>query len=338
MPNCLFLLYEKKGMDNNSGNFSEKMNYWGRVGRPFLFLLDFALQQPVIVPLDEINPEEVLYDIHGTRNFEEQPADNSPVSFTVIPVSRERYYRAFSLVQQYIRRGDTFLLNLTLPSRIECSLSLKQLFFRSKAKYKIYYKDRFICFSPEIFVQTDGAVIRSFPMKGTLDARVQNAREKLLLNKKELAEHFTIVDLVRNDLSMVAKKVEVSRFRYIDHIKTNKNEILQMSSEIRGRLRPEYLHVPGDMLLKMLPAGSVSGAPKKKTLEIICEAEGYDRGFYTGVMGIFDGKDIDSGVMIRFIENTSDGMVYKSGGGITAQSNCEEEYNELIEKIYVPFA
>ncbi len=325
-------------MNNNSGNFSEKMNYWGRVRRPFLFLLDFVLQQPVVVPLDEINPEEVLFDINGTRNFEEQPVDDSPVSFTVIPASRTRYCHAFSLVQQHIRRGDTFLLNLTLPSRVESSLSLKQLFFRSKAKYKIYYKDRFICFSPEIFVQTDGDVIRSFPMKGTQDARVQNAREKLLSNKKELAEHFTIVDLIRNDLSMVAKEVEVSRFRYIDHIKTNKNEILQMSSEIRGRLRPEYLHAPGDMLLRMLPAGSVSGAPKKKTLEIIREAEGYDRGFYTGVMGIFDGRDIDSGVMIRFIENTTDGLVYKSGGGITAQSNCEEEYNELIEKIYVPFA
>jgi len=325
-------------MDNSSENFSEKMNRWGREGRPFLFLLDFALQQPVVLPLDEVNPEEVLYDVNGSRNFEEKPCDDSPVSFTVVPASRARYRKAFSLVQQHTHRGDTFLLNLTLPSRVESNLSLKQLFFRSKAKYKIYYKDLFICFSPEIFVQTDGDIIRSFPMKGTLDASVQDASEKLLSNKKELAEHFTIVDLIRNDLSIVAKEVEVSRFRYIDQIKTNKNEILQMSSEIRGRLRSEYLHAPGDMFLKMLPAGSVSGAPKKKTLEIIRKAESYNRGFYTGVMGIFDGRDIDSGVMIRFIENTADGLVYKSGGGITAQSNCEEEYNELIEKIYVPCA
>ena len=91
------------------------------------------------------------------------------------------------------------------------------------------------------------------------------------------------------------------------------------------------------MLLAMLPAGSVSGAPKRKTLEIIREAEGYHRGFYTGVMGLFDGKNIDSGVMIRFVEQTPQGLVYKSGGGITSQSNCEEEYNELIDKIYVPF-
>ena len=325
-------------MEKTSGQFREKMNQWGREGRPFLFFLDFDLQQPVVIPLDEIHPDEVLYDINGVRNFTEKPADDSPVYLTVIPVSRERYCQAFSLVQQHIRRGDSFLLNLTLPSRIETNLDLKQLFFRSKAKYKIYYKDRFICFSPEIFVRTEGNVIRSFPMKGTLDARVENAREKLLSDKKELAEHFTIVDLIRNDLSMVASEVEVSRFRYIDRIKTNKNEILQMSSEIRGKLRPEFLHAPGDMLLKMLPAGSISGAPKKKTLEIIREAEGYDRGFYTGVFGIFNGQNIDSGVMIRFIEKTDEGLVYKSGGGITAQSRCEEEYNELIEKIYVPFS
>jgi len=325
-------------MGKVSGNFREKMNCWGREERPFLFLLDFALQQPVVVPLDEINPEEVLYDINGTRNFTETAVNSSPVYFTAIPASRARYCRAFSLVQQHIQRGDTFLLNLTLPSRIESNLSLKEIFFRSKAKYKIYYKDRFVCFSPEIFVQTKRDVIRSFPMKGTIDARQENAREKLLSNKKEQAEHFTIVDLIRNDLSMVAQEVEVTRFSYIERIKTNKNEILQMSSEIRGKLLPEFLHAPGDMLQKMLPAGSISGAPKMKTLKIIREAEGYDRGFYTGVFGIFDGENIDSGVLIRFIENTDAGLIYKSGGGITSQSRCEEEYNELIEKIYVPFA
>ncbi len=325
-------------MNNISEYFDEKMNRWSREGRPFLFLLDFLLQHPVVLPLNKINPEEILFDINGRRNFEEKPVDGSPVYFTVIPASRARYCKAFSMVQQHVRRGDTFLMNLTLPSRVESNLKLKQLFFRSKAKYKIYYKDRFICFSPEIFVRTKGGVIRSFPMKGTIDSDVENAQEKLLSSKKELAEHFTIVDLIRNDLSMVAHEVKVKRFRYIDRIKTNKNEILQMSSEISGRIRPEFLHSPGDMFMKILPAGSISGAPKKKTLEIIRQAEKYDRGFYTGVMGVFDGKDIDSGVMIRFIEKTPDGLVYKSGGGITSQSRCEEEYNELIEKIYVPFA
>ncbi len=88
----------------------------------------------------------------------------------------------------------------------------------------------------------------------------------------------------------------------------------------------------------MLPAGSISGAPKKKTLEVIAEAEQYTRGYYTGVFGIFDGENIDSGVMIRFLEQGPDGLIYKSGGGITAMSNIHEEYQELTDKIYVPLA
>ncbi len=317
----------------------KKMNRWGAEGRPFLFLLDFALQKPEAFPLDELSPEEVLFSFNEINNLERAGAlEEKQVEFKAFPVSRERYCRAFSRVQQHIRRGDTFLLNLTLPSRIECNLSLKEFFYRSKARYKIFFRNRFVCFSPEIFVKTEGDLIRSFPMKGTIDARTEKALEKLLSSKKELAEHFTIVDLIRNDLSRVASEVEVSRFRYVEKIKTNRNEILQMSSEIRGRLRPAYRQAPGDMMLALLPAGSISGAPKKKTLEIIRKAENYDRGFYTGVMGLFDGQNLDSAVMIRFVEQTPEGLVYKSGGGITSQSRCEEEYNELKDKIYVPFA
>ena len=86
----------------------------------------------------------------------------------------------------------------------------------------------------------------------------------------------------------------------------------------------------------MLPAGSISGAPKKKTLEIIEEAEGYDRGFFTGVFGYFDGRNLDSAVMIRFIERQGDQLVFKSGGGVTSFSECKQEYVELIDKVYVP--
>jgi para-aminobenzoate synthetase component 1 len=173
-------------------------------------------------------------------------------------------------------------------------------------------------------------------MKGTINASVANARNQLLNSQKELAEHHTIVDLIRNDLSMVAKNVKVERFQYIDHIKTNRKQLLQMSSEISGELPKNYHQNLGEIIYKMLPAGSVSGAPKSKTIEVIKEAEQYERGFYTGVFGIFDGENIDSGVMIRFLEKTADGLIYKSGGGITAKSNCDEEYQELIDKIYIP--
>ncbi len=258
------------------------------------------------------------------------------MSFDVIPYEKTKYAEAFDLVQEHIKHGDSFLLNLTFPSKIESNFSLKDIFFASKAKYKLWLKDKFVVFSPEIFVQTKDNIISSFPMKGTIDASMPNAKELLLSSKKELAEHFTIVDLIRNDLSMVAKNVKVDSFRNIESIVTNKGEILQMSSKISGELQTNFNEKIGDIIAKMLPAGSISGAPKKKTLEIIDKAEKYNRGYYTGIFGIFDGKNIDSGVMIRFVEQQGKKLIYKSGGGITAKSNAEEEYDELVKKVYVP--
>jgi len=86
----------------------------------------------------------------------------------------------------------------------------------------------------------------------------------------------------------------------------------------------------------LLPAGSVTGAPKKKTVEIIRETENYDRGYYTGICGYFDGSRLDSGVMIRFIEKNENGTIFKSGGGLTVYSDPEREYREMIDKVYVP--
>jgi para-aminobenzoate synthetase component 1 len=80
----------------------------------------------------------------------------------------------------------------------------------------------------------------------------------------------------------------------------------------------------------------VSGAPKAKTLEIIREVEGEERGYYTGVFGCFNGAELDSGVMIRFIEKKAEKYYYRSGGGITTQSVVELEYQEVIDKVYVP--
>jgi para-aminobenzoate synthetase component I len=173
-------------------------------------------------------------------------------------------------------------------------------------------------------------------MKGTIDSSIPNAKHILLHDEKEIAEHYTIVDLIRNDLSQVASNVQVKRFRYIDEIKTQYKTLLQVSSEIEGDLPLNYKENLADIIFKLLPAGSISGAPKTKTLQIINEAEQYNRGFYTGVAFYFDGENIDSCVLIRFLENTPLGMVYKSGGGITIQSELKKEYDELLNKIYVP--
>ncbi len=313
------------------------MNEMGKNRTPFLFIIDFDVKKPVVLPLNTIDPGKILYSVNGKTNCSNKDLSGIPkVDLRAFPVSKERYFVAFNHVQKHISHGDSFLLNLTMPSKIETNYGLKEIFHNTNAKYKLWVKDEFVVFSPEIFVQTAKNKISSFPMKGTMDASLPDAERKLLNSEKELAEHYTIVDLIRNDLSIVAKNVEVEKFRYIDKVLTHKGALLQMSSKISGDLPDNYPDNIGTLLFSMLPAGSISGAPKRKTIEVIKQAEQYDRGYYTGIMGIFDGTNIDSGVMIRYIEQSEGGLVYKSGGGITAKSNPDEEYQELIDKIYIP--
>jgi len=137
-------------------------------------------------------------------------------------------------------------------------------------------------------------------------------------------------------MSLVASNVKVENLMYIDRIRTNQGDLLQMSSQITGELPSNYQNSIGTLLAKLLPAGSICGAPKPKTVEIIKEVENYHRGYYTGVFGVFDGKNLDSCVLIRYIEQDNGKLIFKSGGGITFLSDCNSEYNELIQKVYVP--
>ena len=246
------------------------------------------------------------------------------------------YQRSFNIVQRNILAGNSFLTNLTCRTPVNTNLTLKDIYYHSKAIYKLWVKDTFTVFSPEIFVRIHQGKISSYPMKGTIDASIPSAAQLLMNDPKEAAEHATIVDLIRNDLSMVANQVSVSRYRYIDALQTNQGAILQTSSEIQGVLPENYPEHLGELIFKLLPAGSITGAPKKKTMQIIREAETYDRGFYTGIMGYSDGINLDSAVMIRFVEQEGEKMYFKSGGGITCQSDAENEYNEMKQKVYVP--
>lgn len=314
----------------------ERMNQLGKAGRPFLFVIDFDGLRPIIVPLDELSPADILYQVHGQGNYPDVPQLNKAVTFNKFPVAADAYRRAFEIVHGNLSHGNSYLLNLTFPTPVETNLSLEEVFHHSQAPYKLYIKDQFVVFSPEIFVQIRNGKIFSHPMKGTIDADLSGAEEILLADPKELAEHNTIVDLIRNDLSRVAKRVRVDQFRYIDRLITSDKNLLQCSSQISGILPDNYAACLGDIFQELLPAGSISGAPKKKTLEIIHAAETYQRGYYTGVFGVFDGKQLDSGVMIRFIEQGPNGLIFKSGGGITVNSQWQKEYSELIDKVYVP--
>ncbi len=319
-------------------DWKDSMNTFGANGTPFFCMVDFEMEHPLILPLADINTNELLFDLNGTDNLGELcQTPNGYVSFKKSPILFSQFCKSFDIVQKHLVYGNSFLTNLTFPTAIETNLSLKDIFFASKQPYKVWYKDEFVVFSPEKFIQIYDNSIHSFPMKGTIDASIPNAKEIILQDKKEAAEHATIVDLIRNDLSILATDVSVNQYRYIDRISTNQKDLLQVSSHISGKLNTDWKTQLGDIVLSLLPAGSISGAPKDKTLEIIREAELDKRGYYTGIVGIFDGQKFDSAVMIRFVESQNGQLVFRSGGGITAQSKAQDEYNEMVDKVYFPF-
>ncbi|MDA3854267.1 MAG: aminodeoxychorismate synthase component I [Bacteroidales bacterium] len=313
--------------------FCHKIEYYIQKNIPFFFLIDFEKKTPLAVPISDCKKEGIHFQFNKHRELTSSDdilLNPSPIAFNV-------YKKSFDTVKKGIAHGNSFLVNLTFPTPLSCEADLKEIYSSSKALYKLLFKDQFVVFSPERFIQIRNNEISTFPMKGTILADLPNAEGTLFNNKKEAWEHNTIVDLMRNDLSMLADDVEVKRFRYISEIMTDKGKLLQTSSEISGKLRGDWQNNFGELLLKLLPAGSICGAPKDKTLSIINEAEIDSRGYYTGIFGTYDNGKVDSAIAIRYIEKTKEGKLhYRSGGGITFMSDAEEEYRELINKIYVP--
>jgi para-aminobenzoate synthetase component 1 len=314
----------------------DKMNYYGKELIPFLFIIDFEKENGYFVD-SPLKRNDILFSINSITNAH-NPIENSSNSYIKsFPISFEDYEKKFDIIHNGLKHGDSFLANLTLKTKIETNLGLEEIFYRANSKYKILVKDKFVCFSPESFIQIKDDKISTYPMKGTIDSSIDNADDVILNDYKETCEHNTIVDLMRNDLNMISSNVRVERFRYIDKLKTSRGGILQVSSEIIGDLDYDYHSILGDIFFKLLPAGSISGAPKEATLNLIKNSESEKRGFYTGIFGYFDGKNLDSAVIIRYIEKENQAYYFRSGGGITINSKAMDEYHEAINKIYLPF-
>ncbi len=316
-------------------NFKQQLNEWGKRGLSFFFVVDFELDQPRAWLLADLPANQILFNFEGFTNANRGYTPTA-VFIDKAPEPFESYQRKFDVVHRHLRLGNSFLVNLTGKTEIYSTASLTDIFHASRAKYRICFEDSWVVFSPETFVRINNGLMHTCPMKGTIDASLPNAEEALLNDPKELAEHVTVVDLLRNDLSRFCTGVTVEKFRFTETISTLTKDLVQTSSKITGLLPPDYRAYIGDILMGLLPAGSVSGAPKPKTCEIILEAEGEKRGYYTGVAGYFDGTNLDSCVLIRFIERQNGRLYYRSGGGITAQSVAWQEYRELIDKVYVP--
>lgn len=257
---------------------------------------------------------------------------HSPHALQILtPPNRQQVVSAIHALQAEMQAGRSYLVNYCSQTGVRLNLPPERLFERSAAPFTVWLESEFISFSPEAFVSVSGDTIFTNPMKGTgPDAAA------LLADAKEQAEHATVVDLLRNDLGRVATGVKIEDYRFVSRIERESGPLFQTSTRISGRLPPDWRDHLGEWLPMLLPAGSISGAPKQETLQLIRQSETESRGFFTGVAVLFDGENLQSAVLIRYLDLSQPQVRFRSGAGVTIYSDPEAEYAEILSKVYVP--
>lgn len=253
------------------------------------------------------------------------------------------YLDAIARIHHYLRAGDCYQVNFA--RRFSASFSgdpftaWYRLNQQHPAPHSSFFRlsngDCVFGVSPERFLQIRNGVVISEPIKGSrprgdTPRQDQQMGEELLNNPKDRAENLMIVDLLRNDLGKVCQAgtvkadplFELRRFSNVQHL----------VSTITGQLRPE-VH-PLDALLSCFPGGSITGAPKKRAMEIIAELEPVPRGFYCGSQFVLDSDgNLDSNILIRTFQTHGEQIICHGGGGIVMDSDAEQEYQESLFKV-----
>ncbi len=257
--------------------------------------------------------------------------------------TKGEYLDAFSRICHYIMAGDVYQINLTqkwVSALTDLASHLPYLDRQIKAPFSTFLKlndFEILSVSPELFFEfskaDEGICVMTKPIKGTrprhINADVDDAlKNELASSEKDISENLMIVDLLRNDLGRYAKtgtvktpkRFEIESFKNIHH----------MVSSISADLKDVHSL---EVLFGSLPAGSITGTPKKRACEIIHEVEGSPRGAYCGTMGYlnFDGTGRWN-VLIRTLQK-SDGCELWAGGGITIKSEPDSEYQECLDKV-----
>ncbi|MFZ9811364.1 MAG: aminodeoxychorismate synthase component I [Burkholderiaceae bacterium] len=251
-------------------------------------------------------------------------------------LNEDDYARDIAAIQAYIAKGDTYQVNHTFELRARAyghPLALYQrLRERQPVRYGAYIEtpDRHVlCFSPELFIKNEEGLLTAKPMKGTL-SRLQAKATDLSNNEKDRAENLMITDLIRNDLGQICEtgSIKVPALFDVEEV----GDVYQMTSTITGRLKPDLsLH---EILRASFPCGSVTGAPKKRTMEIIAELETQPRGLYCGSIGLFEPNgNFQLNVVIRTLEINAKRQVRVGiGSGITIDSQASKEWQECAVK------
>jgi para-aminobenzoate synthetase component I len=272
----------------------------------------------------------------GVQQPRFDPGGFEPMQFRS-SLSSEDYRRAYGCIQEYIRAGDVYQVNLTYALRAQTALAGRELFpfvaQSNPVEHLAYFEGAGYAIhsaSPERFVRIRARQIETFPIKGTRPRGTDPEQDRaqlaqLLGSQKEQAELNMITDLLRNDLAEVCApgSVQVAEHR----VPRAGPKVWHTGSRITGTLRDGL--PPLDAVLSMLPGGSISGCPKRRALEIIDELEACERGVYTGVIGRLapDGS-ADFSVAIRTLLQQGSEVSLGVGGGIVYDSEPEEELRE----------
>jgi anthranilate synthase component 1 len=257
-------------------------------------------------------------------------------------IAREVFLRKVERCKEYILDGDIF--QVVLSQRVDRNVSLepfdvyRTLRIINPSPYLYYLKAEglhIIGSSPEMLVRVEGRTVETRPIAGTRPRGVTPEEDdrlgkELLADEKELAEHLMLVDLGRNDIGRISEfgSVEVSQFMALEKY----SHVMHIVSSVRGKLRSDV--TPLDALYSCFPAGTLTGAPKIRAMEIIAELEPTKRGIYGGAIGYVDfSGNLDSCIAIRTIV-IKDGVArFQAGAGIVADSVPEREYHETLDKL-----
>lgn len=274
----------------------------------------------------------------GTRK--EEPGGHLTGEITPL-FDRERYCEMVEKAKHYIREGDIFQIVLSnrLSAPFEGSLLNTYRILRTinPSPYMFYFSGTDVEVagaSPETLVKLENGVLHTFPLAGTrprgkTEEEDIALEEELLADKKELAEHNMLVDLGRNDLGKISKfgTVQVEKLHSIERY----SHVMHIGSTVRGEIREELDAL--DAIEAVLPAGTLSGAPKIRACQLIGELENNKRGIYGGAIGYIDFTgNMDTCIAIRIAYKKNGKVFVRSGAGIVADSVPEKEYEECINK------
>ena len=256
-------------------------------------------------------------------------------------MSRNEFEKAVEQAKQYIYEGDIFQVVLSQRFSIPFtgdSFNLYRALRQVNPSPYLFYLDfidyELVGSSPEVLVRLEGDIAEVLPIAGTRPRGATPAEDKaleedLLADPKERAEHLMLVDLGRNDLGRVCsfESVTVDRYAYIERY----SHVMHIVSSVSGSLKAE--HDPVDLLAACFPAGTVSGAPKVRAMEIIAELEANKRGIYAGAVGYFDySGNFDTCIAIRTMIVRDQVINIQAGAGIVADSDPGKEYEETENK------